>query len=57
MAVLYGTVRKYDTPEFLLKSMVRLYGMRFVWRYEYGTLVRCLNVRIKRTNVLYHART
>ena len=49
MKVRYGTVGKYGTPQFLLKSMVRLYGTRFLLKYWCGTSVRCLNVRAKRT--------
>ena len=52
MAVQYSTVRKYGTLQFLLKSMVRLYSTRLLWRYGYGTLVR--NVR---TNAPYYAST
>ena len=34
----YGTVRKYGTPQFLLKSSVCWYGTPFLKWYGYGTL-------------------
>ena len=54
----YGTVRKYGTSQFLLRSTerwygtfffchgsgtIRWYGTPFLLRYGYGTLVLCLN--------------
>ena len=40
IAVRYGRVRWYGTPQFLLRSTVRWYGTPFLQRYEYGTLVQ-----------------
>ena len=39
---------QYGTPQFLLKSTIRLYGTRFSNGYGCGTLVRCFNLRSKR---------
>ena len=43
--------------QFLQKSTVRLYGTHFLWRYGYGTLVRCLNVRTKRIDIIHYFTT
>ena len=40
---------QYGTPQFLLRSTVRLYDTRSFYWYEYGTSVRCLNLRSKCT--------
>ena len=39
MAVRYGMVCKYGTPQFLLRSMVCWYGTAFLEWFGYGTLV------------------
>ena len=36
----YGKVRRYGTPQFLLRSSVRWYDTPFLFCYGYGTLVR-----------------
>ena len=58
MAVRYGTLVWYGTPQFLLRSTVRFfrngmstlrwYGTPFLQWYGYGMLVRCLNLPTKR---------
>ena len=40
MATRYGTLVRYGTPQFLIRSAVHWYGMPFLKWYEYGTLVR-----------------
>ena len=40
MAVRYGTLVRYGTPQFLLGNTVRWYGAPFFLRYGYEMLVR-----------------